>query len=191
LPRVRAVIVCLAAVAALMSADVALAKGGVQTTTCGEDRCRTVTNGIAGIGVLAGRVSAPRSGSFYTISLREVLNGRPVGWTILYEAKRQIVRGGDASAISFLGTGWARLTRDVRPHYARAIRGLTPMLSEPGTAIRGHSPTPSQSSLVGREERSDGQRTWIMLRRRTPRSSSGCAVVHTGRLRGLENRSHR
>ena len=39
--------------------------------------------GIAGIAVLAGRVSAPRSGSFYTISLREELNGRPVGWTIL------------------------------------------------------------------------------------------------------------
>jgi len=146
-----------------MSADVALAKGGVTTTTCGKDRCRTVTNGIAGIAVLAGRVSAPRSGSFYTISLREELNGRPVGWTILYEAKRQIVRGVDARAISFLGTGWAKLTRDVRPHYASAIRGLAPLASEPGTGIHAHASTPSQSSLVGGEERSDGQRNWIML----------------------------
>ena len=147
LPRLPALVVCLAAVAALMCPDGALAKGGVTTTTCGKDRCRTVTDGIVGIAVLAGRVSAPRSGSFYVISLRAELNGGPVGWTILYEAKRQIVRGVDARAVSFLGTGWAKLTRDVRPHYASAIRGLAPLPSEP--RIQAQAPTPQQSGLVG------------------------------------------
>ena len=163
MPCPPASVVCLAVVAALMSADVALAKGGVTTTTCGEGQCRTVTDGIAGIAVLAGRVSAPRSGSFYTISLREELNGSPVGWTILYEAKRQIVRGVDARAISFLGTGWAKLTRDVRPHYASAIRGLAPLPSQPGTGINATAPTPPQSGRVGGEEPSDGPGNWIML----------------------------
>jgi hypothetical protein len=118
-------------VAALASAGVALSKGGVTTTTCGRDRCRTATNVIAGIATLPGRVSAPRSGRFYTISLRTELNGRPYGWKVVYEAKRQIVRAVDARARAFMGTRWARLTRDVQPHYSKAVRGLAPMRSAP------------------------------------------------------------
>jgi hypothetical protein len=130
----RTWIVCFVVVAALTSAGVALPKGGVTTTTCGRDRCRTVTNVISGIAVLPGRVPAPRSGRFYTVSLRTEINGRPAGWKIVYEAKRQIVRAVDARARSFMGTRWGRLTRDVRPHYAEAIRGLAPMRSAPRPA---------------------------------------------------------
>jgi hypothetical protein len=118
-------------VAALASVGVALSKGGVTTTTCGRDRCRTVTNGISGIAVLSGRVPAPRSGRFYTVSLRTEINGRPAGWKIVYEANRQIVRAVDRRARSFMGTRWARLTRDVRPHCSEAVRGLAPMRSAP------------------------------------------------------------
>lgn len=131
MPLHRAWIVCLVVVAAFTSASVALSKEGVTTTTCGRDRCRTVTNGISGIAILAGRVSAPRYGRFYTISLRTEFNGRPDGWKIVYEAKRQIVRAVDAGARSFMGTRWARLARDVRPHYSKTIRGLAPMRSAP------------------------------------------------------------
>ena len=130
MPRRRAWIVCFVVVAALTSAGVALSKG-VTSTTCGRDRCRTVTDGISGIATLAGRVAAPRSGRFYTVSLREELNGRHIGWKVVYEARRQIVRAVDARARSFLGTRWARLTRDVRPHYSKAVRGLAPMRSAP------------------------------------------------------------
>jgi hypothetical protein len=131
LPRYRAWLACFAVIAGLTSASVALSKEGVTTTTCGRDRCRTVTNGISGIATLPGRVPAPRFGRFYTISLRTEINGRPAGWKIVYEAKRQIVRAVDARARSFMGTRWARLTRDVRPHYAKAVRGLAPMRSAP------------------------------------------------------------
>jgi hypothetical protein len=116
--------------AALTLVGVAASKGGITTTTCGRDRCRTVTNAISGIGTLPGRVSAPRSGRFFTISLRMETNGRPAGWKVVYEAKRQI-RALDGRARSFMGTRWARLTRDVRPHYAEAVRGLAPMRSAP------------------------------------------------------------
>jgi hypothetical protein len=131
LPRHLAWIVCVVVIAALTSAGVAVSKGGFTTTTCGRDRCRTVTNGISGIGTLPGRVSAPRSGRFFTISLRMETNGRPAGWKVVYEAKRQIVRALDWRARSFMGTRWARLTRDVRPHYAKAVRGLAPLRSAP------------------------------------------------------------
>jgi hypothetical protein len=131
LPGHRAWIVCVVVVAALASAGAPLSKGGVTATTCGRDRCRTVANGISGIAVLPGRVSAPRSGRFYTVLLRTDINGRPAGWRIVYEAKRQIVRAVDGRARSFMGTRWARLTRDVRPHYSKAIRGLAPMRSAP------------------------------------------------------------
>jgi len=131
LRRHRAFVVCIAVIAAFTCAGVALSKEGVTTTTCGRDRCRTVTNGISGIATLGGRVPAPRRGSFYTISLRTEINGRPDGWTVVYEAKRQIVRALDAGARSFMGTRWARLARDVRPHYSKAIRGLAPMRSAP------------------------------------------------------------
>jgi hypothetical protein len=153
MPRDRALVVCLALVAALISTDVASAKE-VPSTTCGGDRCRTVTDGISGIAVLAGRASVPRSGSFYTISLRIEINGKPAGWTVLYERDRQIVRGLDAHAIAFLGNGWARLTRDVRPHYARATRRLAPMSSAPGTATG----TPSLGQAAG-----ESQRNWILV----------------------------
>jgi hypothetical protein len=116
--------------AALTLVGAAASKGGITTTTCGRDRCRTVTNGISGIGTLPGRVSAPRSGRFFTISLRMETNGRPAV-EVVYEAKRQIVRALDARARSFMGTRWARLTRDVRPHYAKSVRGLAPMRSAP------------------------------------------------------------
>ena len=129
--RHRAWIACLVVVAAFTYASVALSKEGITTTTCGRDRCRTVTNGISGIAILAGGVSAPRHGRFYTVSLRAKINGRPDGWTIVYEARRQIVRALDAGARSFMGTRWARLARDVRPHYSKAIRGLAPMRSAP------------------------------------------------------------
>jgi len=131
LSRQRPWIVCIVVIAALTSVGAAVSKGGVTTTTCGRDRCRTVTNGISGIGTLPGRVSAPRSGRFFTISLRMETNGRPAGWKVVYEAKRQIVRALDGHARSFMGTRWARLMRDVRPHYARAVRGLAPMRSAP------------------------------------------------------------
>jgi hypothetical protein len=85
--RHRAWIVSAVVVAALTYAGVALSKEGVTTTTCGRDRCRTVTNGISGIAALPGRVSAPRNGRFYTVSLRTEINGRPEGWKIDYEAK--------------------------------------------------------------------------------------------------------
>jgi hypothetical protein len=106
-------------VAAFTYASVALSKEGV-TTTCGRDRCRTVTNGFSGIAILPGRVSAPRCGRFYTVSLQTEVNGRPDGWTIVYEAKRQIVRALDAGARSFMGTRWARLARDCCPESRRA-----------------------------------------------------------------------
>jgi hypothetical protein len=131
LPRHRAWIVCVVVIAALTYVCVAASKGGITTTTCGRDRCRTVTNGISGIGTLPGRVSAPRSGRFFTISLRMETNGRPDGWKVVYEARRQIVRALDGRARSFMGTRWARLTRDVRPHYTKAVRGLAPMRSAP------------------------------------------------------------
>ena len=127
----RAWIVCIVVIAALTSASFAESMGGVTTTTCGRDRCRSVTNGIVGIATLPGRVSAPGHGRFFTVSLRTHINGRPAGWKIVYEAKRQVVRAVDARARSFMGTRWARLTRDVRPHYAKAIRGLAPMRSAP------------------------------------------------------------
>jgi hypothetical protein len=127
----RAWIVFVVVMAALTLVGVAASKGGITTTTCGRDRCRTVTNAISGIGTLPGRVSAPRSGRFFTISLRMETNGRPAGWKVVYEAKRQIVRALDGRARSFMGTRWARLTRDVRPHYAEAVRGLAPLRSAP------------------------------------------------------------
>ena len=123
--------VCVVVIAALASASVAMSKGVGTTTTCGRDRCRTITNAITGIATLPGRVSAPRGGRFYTVSLRIRVNGRPGGWKLVYEAKRQIVRAIDAHARSFMGSRWARLTRDVRPHYAKAVRGLAPMRSAP------------------------------------------------------------
>jgi hypothetical protein len=129
--RHRGWIVCFVVIAALASAGVAVSKGGVTATTCGRDRCRTVTNGIAGIATLPGRVQAPRSGRFFTVSLRIETDGKPIGWKVVYEAKRQIVRAVDGRARSFMGTRWARLTRDVRRHYAKAVRGLAPKRSAP------------------------------------------------------------
>ncbi|HUH22412.1 MAG TPA: hypothetical protein VLZ09_11110, partial [Gaiellaceae bacterium] len=90
----RAWIVFVVVMAALTLVGVAASKGGITTTTCGRDRCRTVTNAISGIGTLPGRVSAPRSGRFFTISLRMETNGRPAGWKVVYEAKAPDPRAG-------------------------------------------------------------------------------------------------
>lgn len=121
----RALTVCLIAVFALGFASVAASKE-VRTTTCGKNHCRTVTNGISGIATLPGRIPAPRTGDFYTVELRG-----SYGWKVVYEARRQIVQAADLRGSSFLGPHWARLTSDVRPHFAKAVRGLEPMRSAP------------------------------------------------------------
>jgi hypothetical protein len=130
--RHRGWIVCFVVIAALASAGVAVSKGGVTATTCGRDRCRTVTNGIAGIATLPGRVQAPRSGRFFTVSLRIETDGKPIGLEgrLRSEAPDR-PRSRRARARSFMGTRWARLTRDVRRHYAKAVRGLAPKRSAP------------------------------------------------------------
>ena len=121
-----------AALTLMASLVVAVALAGqagakdVVSTTCGENRCRTATNGVAGIATLPGHVPAPRRGRFYTV---ELPGGH--GWKVVYEARREIVRAADLRARSFLGRRWARLTDDVRPHFARAVRGLAPMRSAP------------------------------------------------------------
>jgi hypothetical protein len=122
----RAWIGGLIAVLALSFVDVAICKE-FRTTACGRDRCRTVANGIARIATLPGRVPAPRAGRFYTVSLRP----KTIGWTVVYEERRQIVRAADRGAASFLGRGWARLTVDTRVQFARAVRGLAPMRATP------------------------------------------------------------
>jgi hypothetical protein len=115
----------LVVVLGLLLAGVALSKE-VHVTTCGADRCRTVTNGITGIGTQPGSVSTPRTGRFYTIEIEG-----PYGWKVVYEAGRRVVRAADLRARLFMGLRWARLTQDVRPHYARAVRGLAPLRSAP------------------------------------------------------------
>jgi hypothetical protein len=112
-------------IALLAFAGHASAKG-VSTTTCGESRCRTTTDGIVGIAVLPGSVATPRVGRFYTVELRG-----PHGWKVVYEARRGVVRAADVRSRSFLGRRWARLMRDVRPHFADAVRGLAPMTTPP------------------------------------------------------------
>jgi hypothetical protein len=126
MPLQRALGVCLAALALSCTA---LAKE-IEATTCGKDRCRTATNGISGIGTLPGAVPAPRSGRFYTIELQG-----PYGWKIVYEARRGLVRAADFRARVTMGRRWARLEPELRPAYARAVRGLTPLLTAP--AYRG------------------------------------------------------
>lgn len=126
----RLSLVLLVALAALTLPAAALSKE-VVSTTCGRDRCRTTTDGISGIATQPGRVSAPRSGRFYTVSLRMEIDGKSTGWKVVYEARRRIVLAADARARAFLGTRWARLAPDVRPAYARAVRGLAPMREPP------------------------------------------------------------
>jgi hypothetical protein len=149
LPRFRAWIVCLVVVAALTSAGVALSKG-VTTTTCGRDRCRTVTDGISGIATLSGRVAAPRSGRFYTVSLRTELNGRPVGWKIVFEAKRQIVRAVDARALfpgHPLGTAHTRRSTAV---LQGGPRSRTDAIGTPHESLRAN---PSDGRRIGFSDR--------------------------------------
>lgn len=98
----------------------------IASTTCGESRCRTVTNGIVGIATLPGRVATPSSGRFYTIEI----HGN-YGWKVAYEARRGIVRAADLRSRSFLGRRWVRLSEEVRPHFAKAVRGLAPMRRAP------------------------------------------------------------
>lgn len=118
--------VLIAVLALVLLVDVAISKE-LRTTTCGRDQCRTVANGISRIATLPGSVPAPRAGRFYTVSLRP----RTIGWTVVYEARRQIVRAADHGAASFLGREWARLTMDGRVQFARAVRGLAPMRAAP------------------------------------------------------------
>jgi hypothetical protein len=95
----------------------------LRTTTCGRNQCRTVTNGISGVATLPGPVEVPRAGRFYTIELRVPSSG----WKVLYEDRRHLVRACDSRARSFLGSRWVRLTGEMRPQYANAVRGLAPM----------------------------------------------------------------
>jgi hypothetical protein len=140
---------CVVVIAALASAGVAASKGGITTTTCGRDRCRTVTNGISGIGTLPGRVSAPRSGRFFTISLRMETSGRPAGWKVVYEAKRQIVRALDGRARSFMGralgaadTRCATALRRGRPRACTDAIGTPHASLEERKAHTGFEPVP-------------------------------------------------
>lgn len=118
-------IACLGATVALALTGVAASKE-IATTTCGKERCRTVLNGVTGVGVRPGRVAPPGTGRFYTI---EMEGG--YGWKVVYEARRGLVRAADFRARSFMGIRWARLTPDLRPQYAHAVRGLAPMRSAP------------------------------------------------------------
>src|SRR5262249_24055910 len=124
--RCRAWMGGLIAIATLTFVGAATAKE-IRTTTCGRSECRTVTNGISGIATLPGRVAAPRTGRFYTISLDVPLHG----WKVVYKDRWKIVRAADSRARSFLRRGWARLTPDMRGHYAMAVRGLAPMRTPP------------------------------------------------------------
>lgn len=123
---------CAVVLVALGSCGVAFAKG-VSTTVCGSDRCRTV-NGPLEVATVPGPVAAPRSGRYYTISMRVDAKGRDLGWKVLYEAKRQIIRAADVRARAFLGWRWVRLVRELRAPYANAIRGLAPMRAPPPIA---------------------------------------------------------
>ena len=117
-------------VAACLVVAFALASGAlakeIESTTCGKARCRAVTNGVVGIATVPGPVAPPRDGLFYTVELHG-----PHGWKVVYEARRGIVRAADLRSRSFLGRRWARLTHDVTPHFAQAVRGLAPMRSAP------------------------------------------------------------
>lgn len=124
--RYRALIASLIAISALMFVDAAIPKG-VETTVCGRNQCRTVTNGLSGVATLPGRVSAPRTGRFYTVSLHL----KSSGWKVVYEQRRGIVRAADSRARTFLGSRWARLAENMRPQYANAVRGLAPMRVAP------------------------------------------------------------
>jgi hypothetical protein len=94
---------------------------------CGRSERRTVTNGIPGVAMLPGQVAAPRTGRFYVVMLQVRSSGRKV----VYEERRQIVRAADSRAHAFLGPGWARLTDDLRPRYAEAVRAPPPMRVAP------------------------------------------------------------
>jgi hypothetical protein len=123
--RKASTVVVVTLVAAVFT-GVALAKAS--TKACGSDRCRTTQHAL-NVATVPGAVPAPRSGRFYTISLRVGSGGD--GWTIVYEADRRLVRASDAGARSFLGSRWARLARWLWPEYATAVRGLRPMLKAP------------------------------------------------------------
>jgi hypothetical protein len=119
-------IAALIAIGALTFVGAASPKEG-RTTVCGRSECRTVTNGISGVATLPARLPAPREGRFYTVAVQLGSSG----WKVVYEQRREIVRAADSRARPFLGRGWARLTADLRPHYAKAVRGLAPMRAAP------------------------------------------------------------
>lgn len=82
------------------------------------------------VATVPGAVATPRSGRYYTISLR-VGSSAGGGWKVVYEADRQLVRAGDARARSFLGSRWLRLHRRLWSAYSAAVRGLRPMRTAP------------------------------------------------------------
>jgi hypothetical protein len=124
----KASTVLVAALVVATFTGVAFAKAS--TKACGSDRCRTIQHALD-VATVPGAVPAPRSGRYYTISLRVGSGGD--GWTIVYEADRRLVRASDAGARSFLGSRWARLARRLWPEYATAVRGLRPMLKAPAS----------------------------------------------------------
>jgi hypothetical protein len=126
--RVRILVVL--AVSGLALPGVAAAKE-LSVTVCGAQRCRTTANTISGIATVAPAVPAPRTGRFYTIALRTGPAGGRPEWRVAYDARRGIVRALDPGSRSFLRRGWWRLAADVRPHFARAVRGLEPMRRPP------------------------------------------------------------
>ena len=125
----RAPILILAAVSALIFAGSAAAKE-VHVTACGDDRCRTTTNALSGIATLPGPVAAPRTGRFYTVALR-LRRGGPVEWKVVFELRRGLVSAASPGARAFLGRSWLRLSPEVQPHFAAAVRGLEPLRRPP------------------------------------------------------------
>jgi hypothetical protein len=123
------------AIAASAAVEVAPAKD-VTSTVCGRDRCRTTAGDITELATLGGRVQAPTRGRFYTVTVA-VKGGRAAGgWKVVYDAARQIVVAANASTRMFLGSSWVRLAPHLRPTYAAAVRGLTPMRAPPRYALR-------------------------------------------------------
>lgn len=103
----------------------------IVTTACGRDRCRTVVDGVSGLAVLPARVQAPSRGRYYTVAVRFDADGTVTRWRLVYEARRHLVRAGNAATRSFLGSRWRVLAPDVRHAYSLAVKGLEPMPAPP------------------------------------------------------------
>lgn len=126
----RPSLVLLVALAALVAPGPAAAKE-IVTTACGRDRCRTVVGGVSGVAVLPIRSRASSRGRYYTVSVRIDADGIVTRWMLVYEARRHLVRAGNAATRSFLGSRWRVLAPDVRRAYSLAVTGLEPMAAPP------------------------------------------------------------